>query len=151
MAWAETLAFVKLPVLVNKLAANLGVFSMAIDHKWCNETSILLLKKSRNLRGVKKVEARDVASPTSLLKEIIWPRPLRELGNWGQTWFEYSIYNAWEISVDRCTPLDLEESKMWKLWVSMFTFFWCGTGDAFLDSVSRSQDIRGFYGIFKSS
>ena len=123
---------------------------MAIDQKWCNETTILLPKKSRNLRGAKKVEARDVASPNFPLEGnymTATPQGIGELGANLVRIFKQCVGNfCWEMH----TGGRIKDVKAFSFEFSMFTWFWdWGIGDVFLDSVSKSQDIPGFFRDFQ--
>ena len=112
MAWAETLAFVKLPVFGKQISCQFG----GLLKQWPLTTNDVMKPASFCWRSHatsavwRKWKRVMWLRPTSLLKEIIWPRPLnlrlKELGNWGQTCFEYSS-NAWEISVEGGTVAHL--------------------------------------------
>ena len=88
VAWlgAETLACVKLPVFGKQISCRFGgtpKWPLTTNDVMKPPTTILLLKKSRNLRGVKKVEARDVASPNFPLEGnymTATPQGIGELG-----------------------------------------------------------------------
>ena len=113
VAWlgAETLACVELPVFGKQISCRFGG-----TPKWPLTRNDVMKPpsfcwRSHATSAVRRKWKRVMwLRPTSLLKEIIWPRPLRELGNWGQTWFEYSN-NAWEISAERCTPGGIKDVK----------------------------------------
>ena len=117
---------------------------MAID------TNDVMLKKSRNLRGVKKVEARDVASPNFPLEGNYYDRdPSGNLGIGGKLGSNTQYTMRWKFL--------LRDAHLWRNQRCESSEFRClhssdvGLGMLFWILSVSPRISQDFFGNFKSS